>query len=235
LLSGDPFLCAAYAPDQPKRDLHAEMAVFVEGPEVVNTPGFGSDDNRIDRRQWYKQANFLTLYRGGARKLMEVLLKRDGPLLSLDDAQRIIAGVRRQWVGLWNWQSDLIERVRRTGYMTLPFTAHARHIDLTSADSENRTHNEKIVCNFPVQCIAANTMLRIQSLLADRLPPPVHLCLNTYDAILLDCPSPASAQAARAAFEEVVHHVRTADYWNLLCQHYQRPIVLAYGVAEMRH
>jgi len=220
LISHDPYLCEAYGPSGGDRDLHTELAQFVEGMAVTDTHNFHSGDNRTDRRQWYKQARFLSLYRGGPDILRRTLIKVGGPILSAPRAQEIIEGCRNQCSGLWEWQDRAIALAASEGFVSIPLTGHRRHT------SPEDPQFERIVCNFPVQCIAALTNLRLQSYLAPRLPAHTHLILNTYDSLTFDTINPS---ALDTLYREGIHWLTEQDYWHMLQQQYQNEILLDYG------
>lgn len=211
LLSGDPVLIRAYMED---RDLHTDLAVEVEGAEVLANPHFNTGDKRLDPRQWYKQSNFLMLYRGGAAQLQLTLLKLTGRVFPYEYCQRIVEGTRRRYSRLMEWHDELVAEVVRTGGLLLPITYHYRSFDPRALPE---------IANFPVQTTAANLTSALARYVNVRLPPipiysvpsviPVNLI---HDALVYDARTEADARRVKALMEEALEHERTRGYWARL-------------------
>ncbi len=218
LSSGDPFLVSVFVDG---RDQHTGLAIFCEGPQIVDNPNFGSGDRRTDPRQWYKQSNFLISYRGGWTKFQATLLKLTGRLFPEEFCRKVVADTRRLQAGLWQWQDIQIRIVRETGRLTLPLTMHSR-------DFQEEEGPE--ICNFPIQSLAAIEMLSVASHLTPRLPKPILLFQNIHDALKLDCP-PGKSKEGTELLTSSIRYTITEGYWAQMEKHFGRHIPVTYKVS----
>jgi len=213
VLSGDPSLIIPY---QNNRDLHTELAIACEGKSILSNPHFHTGDRRLDPRQWYKQSNFLMLYRGGAHRLRTTLLKLSGKWFPYSWCCEVVNRTRNHYSGLMQWHDRLLQEVEETGRLILPPTYHSRTFYPTQLPE---------IANFPVQTAAAITLHRIASRLTNTSLPPlsqtnvsVAACQNIHDSIVLDCRTPAIADDMQAAITSAVNWVAEHDYWARLCE-----------------
>jgi len=207
LLSGEPVLIGIYLADG---DIHTRTAIVLFGEDVVHTKGFHLGDNKIDRRQWSKQFNFARLFRAGAQKMRELILKEAGILLPWDVVQREAARRKQDWPVLWAWQESLLLQCGRDGYMQLPFTGQSRYLDPSS------DHNT--ILNFPIQTTAGNILHRLKHYVIQRLPSGCHLFADIYDAVYIDCPPTVSPDTVNNIVQSAVQWLETEDYWYMLKQ-----------------
>ena len=174
---------------------------------ILNTLGASSDPRENDPqfksvwRQMGKTLNFLVLYRGGADAFRTTLLKDAGesknlPLLkvisekmSLPVCQNIIDNFNERYYQFRGWQDDLIEIACRDGRLELP-TGWSRSFPGGAQVIRKTFINE--ICNFPVQCIAAQLLQSAKwevckAIARKRLP--ILLITQTYDSMTFDLPS----------------------------------------------
>lgn len=224
LLSGDASLLRNY---QENRDLHADRAVFIFGPSILNHPNFRCGDMRLDPRQWSKTFNFEDLYLAGAIAMQANLLEASGQLFPLSFFFSIIDSRATLRPGLHAWQQSIIAEANTTGYLVLPITGHSRWF--FGAEKPNE------IVNFPIQTTAALTMCAIQRRIHHLLPSinqrnsPVHLFTNWYDANYFDCRT-TFLPTLRSIIEEAVTFVATQEYWAWISSHYGRTVPLKYEV-----
>lgn len=244
LLSGEPSLIAAFTAGL---DLHTERAIATFGqdfllgkyPELLNVPfalwkkvcpAFDALERQVGKR-----INFADLFRAGADKIRNSVYDDIGIWVDMHIFEKAVRNRPQDRPLLWAWQESLIADAHRDGRLTLPFTGQSR----TFLGGDKFDVNE--IVNFPVQTIASNVLLRIQHYVSAHLSPlsvstslhPVHLCCNTYDALLLDCSSSAAAQSARDLLARALDWLVTEDYWALLQRLYGRTVPLAYDIKEI--
>jgi hypothetical protein len=219
--SGEPTMLDNYAHDG---DLHGDRAVFVFGPDVVNDPAFHSGDMQTDPRQWAKRFNFEDLYWAGAKKMQEMLLLESGVFRPIAFFYEVVDSRSELRPTLYAWQRSLVAKAHRDGVLILPFTGHSRSLIAAKP-------NEAV--NFPVQTIAAVTMVAVQRELHRLLPalnhpaPPCYLITNWYDANYFDC-APSFLSELKDAFAIAIHHVAHTGYWAQICSYYGHYVPLKY-------
>ncbi len=177
LFSGDPLLVGAY---EKGLDLHSETARLLF-PTMDPTTIAGSDE-----RQLTKKLNFLVIYKGGGFKFQTVARAELGVELEIDFCNEIV----RKWYAdhrvFEGWQNGLIETVRQQGYLELP-TGWSR----TFAKGCGTDVYINEICNFPLQCPAAqltqSAQFSILRGLKKKLMQTKIVC-NTYDALYADMP-----------------------------------------------
>lgn len=231
LLSGDASMVAEYQKAKP--DLHGDMAVRIFGPEVLQNPYFGGGDGAKDPRQWAKQVNFLVLFRGGALKLQETILKECGVLLDFKTCKAIVDALPVQRPGLWAWQEALIKDVHKRGYIVLPWTGQSRYY-MGGLD-----YDVNEIVNTPIQTWAGNTLLRVQAAMESDLPdmndpdPDIWMFHNWYDAVYFDCRNQAAATRASTILGKAVQYVESQDCWGMLQDRLGRKVPLKFDVKEL--
>lgn len=160
LLSGDPAMCQEY---RGKPDLHGRTAQLMFGPEIANHPNYKSH-----YRQAGKTFNFRALFRGGAQKAHDTLLGDLGIDLSLARIHEIDTAFWNRHARLWQWQEELLDMVRKTGYYELPLIGQSRFYLGAYKNPDYLTETNEIV-NQPVQTFASNIMQSAQFTLWRRM------------------------------------------------------------------
>lgn len=230
LLSNDPPMMEEY---QGKPDLHTATARIIFGNEFVDdyikTHGIDAWKGS-EYRQAGKTTNFLMLFRGGARKLQESLMRDVGLVMSLESCVEIIKAFWTCHKDLWKWQQKVLAFVAKHGYYELPLIGQSR-LFLGGKGSQRRVGSE--IINLPVQATAANVMLSCQHELwwqfkQRRMKAIVPL--NVYDAAHIESPR-GEIYAVRRIMEEVIPN---PPYFQDLCNHLGRSIPMEYDVKESR-
>jgi hypothetical protein len=252
LLSGDPSLVRNYVE---KKDLHTDRAVQIWGMPVLSTPGFGSGDSTVDKRQWGKQLNFADLFLASPFRMQKTILELSGQLLPLPFFEGIARSRYEIRPGLCKWQYEMARHAEREGVIALPFTGQSRcflgfqldhekwekhHVLAPRAerfrdgDSAESLLNE--IVNFPIQTTAGNVLLRFDAVLRRLLPSPddpscpVYQFLNVYDALYFNVRR-SYVPTLRAKFAEASAIVASQDYWAMLCEHYRRTVPFSFSVS----
>lgn len=237
VLSGEPSLVDAF---NLNLDPHAMRAVATMG-EAAFTEGLPTDwqindspGNKLFKklyntpRQCFKHANFTDLNWGSADTLRRTILKKGGLLVSTAICEAAVASRSKVRPVLWKWQNEWVENTRRTHICLLPFTGQSRSF---SGLLQGNDVNECV--NFPIQCLAANTMIRVQSYVhralasLNTLAPPCHMFLNCYDALYFDTLK-SFVPTLDKIMADAIAWVTTQDYWHMICQHYGHTVPLAY-------
>lgn len=244
LYSGEPSLIAAFTAGL---DLHTERAIatfsrdYLLGkyPQLVDAPfalwkklcpAFDALERQVGKR-----INFADLFRAGADKIRNSVYDDIGIWIPLAVFERAVRNRPLDRPLLWAWQEGLIADARRDGYLSLPLTGQSRSF----LGGDKFDVNE--IVNFPVQTTASNVLLRIQHYCSSRLPSlaispsfhHIHLCCNTYDALLFDCRSPSALSEARSIIAEAMTWVQTQDYWASLQSLFGRTVPLTCDTKEI--
>lgn len=220
VLSGEPSLLETF---HTGGDVHADMAVRIFGPSILENPHFRSGDTLTDPRQWGKHANFLVLYRGSPSKFQSLILWMTGKTLSMSLCEQVVRGAIAARPVLWAWQETLIEEARRRGYIEVPFTGHSRSF------RGGTDYDVNEICNYPVQTWASNVVLDVQRRVHARVHrnPDIKIYLNVYDAIYADCRTPEALTLYQETFDDVVRD--PDNLWHRLCNQTGRSAPLLFG------
>lgn len=180
---------------------------------------------QFDRRerQVGKRGNFARGYRAGADKIRSSVHQDIGELLPMEIFEKFTRNARYDTPLLWAYQERLIAEARTTRHVILPITGQQRQFGGTEYDI-----NE--ICNFPIQTMAGNTMNRIQfrfRVLVEKWSDHIKPYLNIYDALKVDCRTPAYALLAKQKLIEACDWVAKHDYWAMLQDHYKREVPLS--------
>lgn len=235
LLSGEPTIVSEYNRELSgeKPDLHRARAISILGPSCLNDPYFGTGDSAKDPRQLGKTVNFADLFRASARRMYLTVLEAAGTAPPLSFFQSIENQRPHDRPTLWAWQESLLESAQSTGHLTLPLVGTKRSFP----GNARRDHLNEIV-NFPVQTLAASTLLAFQHALHPHLPslnshnPPILLFNNCYDALYFDLRTshlPFLTDLLSSVRTELI----TNGFWASLCSLYT-PVPLKYGI-EILH
>lgn len=219
LLSNDDVMMEAY---QGKPDLHGDTAKMIFGDDIVNHPAY-----RSIYRQAGKVLNFLVLYRGGAQKFHETLIREVGIDYPIEKCVSAINDFRRKHRGLIKWQDGLFDFVMQHGYYELPLIGQSR-LFLGGRKAKEKAINE--IVNLPVQALAADVMLSAQYSLWSRFKQvglkAVVPC-NIYDAALIECPKNELYRVEKV-MEEILPNPL---FYQYLCTELGRTLPLEYDVS----
>lgn len=230
LLSNDGPMLAEYAG---KPDLHTKTARLIFGDAFCDDyiAKFGmSAFKESAYRQAGKTLNFLVLYRGGARKFQQTLMRDVGLDYPLDKCQAAIRAFGQRHAGLVAWQDSLLREAKVKNRLELPLTGQSR-LFLGGAKVVESQVNE--ICNFPVQTTAANIMESAQFELwcrfrAARLKSLVPV--NIYDAAAIEV-APHELATVQSLMASVLPN---PPYFQRLCELLGRTIPLAYDFSVVR-
>ena len=181
LLSGDSRMLREYRNDE---DRHAGLALVCWSHLTGNEPDF-----KDHWRQAAKQLNFLMVYKGGALKFQETLRKEHNIEMDITLCEQAILTFNLRYPEFRQWQDRLIEQACRTGYLEVP-TGWSRSFS-GGREAILATYTNEI-CNFPVQCLAAQLMLSSQAAIIyaienEKLSAVIPT--QTYDHLMIDVPS----------------------------------------------
>lgn len=222
LLSGDTPMMTAY---RGKPDLHGDTARMIFGDDIVKHPKY-----RSLYRQAGKVLNFLVLYRGGAKKFYDTLIRDVGFEYPLDKCVAAINAFKKKHHELIAWQDGLFDFVLRHGYYELPLIGQSR-LFLGGRRAKEKAINE--IVNLPVQALAADIMLSAQYSLWSRFRreglKAVVPC-NIYDAALVECPKHELYRVTKIMDEVLPNPV----FYRHLCAELGRSLPLEYDVTKER-
>lgn len=226
VLSGDMSLLNAYNRGD---DLHTGLAIRCEGPDIINHPHFKSGDGKLDPRQWYKQGNFLILFRGGVLTFQTTVLRECNKILSSSFAQNVINALKLEREGLWAWQDEKIAEAHRNGRIDLPIIGISRYFMGGDKFDENE------ICNFPVQTWAGtlqnmadkDTDLALNQ--RTRRFPSIVPFLNVYDSGKYDCKDDGEVERIQDIMRDVVNNLTTTGLWAQLCDNTGHHVPLEYS------
>ncbi|HEC64219.1 MAG TPA: hypothetical protein ENI23_02875, partial [bacterium] len=181
LLSGDPVMIQEYIDGI---DRHANTALFFWPDADITSDEFTRKPD--GQRQAGKTTNFLVLYKGGAFKLQETIMRDTGRVVSLKKCQEAIWACYSKYKRFGAWQQELLDTVASQGYLEL-ITGWSR--TWSKGTPKGSVINE--ICDFPVQTIAAQIAQSAhyeieKELLQRRLKTKI--CLQVHDSLLLDGP-----------------------------------------------
>jgi uracil-DNA glycosylase family 4 len=222
LLSNDSAMMEEYSG---KPDLHGKTAQLLFGPEIVNHPQF-----KKVHRQAGKTFNFRALYRGGAEKAQETLMKDYGISMSLARIGEVDKAFWDRHWGLRRWQDSLVDFVRKHGYYELPLIGQSR-LYLGGKRAQAKALNELV--NQPVQTCAADIMLSAQfHLWAEfkRRGMQAVAATNIYDAAAIECPR-FEIHEVHQCIEAVLPN---PPYYAALCDRLGRSLPLEFELKEIK-
>lgn len=223
LLSGDQPMMTEY---MGKPDLHTQTAKLIFGDTITNTPDFKNSKYR----QAGKTLNFLMLYRGGARKFQETMMRDIGIYMTVAQCQQAIDKFWYAHPELRAWQDGLIAEATAKGYIELPLIGQSR-LFLGGASAIEDNVNE--IVNLPVQAIAANVMLSGQFEVYNTIRDQnlrTRMPLNVYDAAALEVP-PLELDPVLAIMKQVVPN---PPFYSALCKVLGRTLPIEYDVKVTR-
>lgn len=173
-------------PSTPEGNLHVRTtsSVFGISPEEAR--------NNLALYTAGKTLNFLTLYGGGADKVVAGLEKRaeEQPGLALrvpteEEAREWLAAHRRTYPGYWEWVGRVIDESRARGYSLTVFGRPRFLPDLDSPRPDLRAEAERQAVNHCIQGTAAD-IAKMAMLQLRRNIPGIRILLQVHDEILIE-------------------------------------------------
>lgn len=149
LLSGDPVMIKEY---KDGIDRHTNTALFFFPDADVTSDEFLRKPD--GQRQCGKTTNFLVLYKGGATKLRETIMRDLGIEVDYSRCVQAIAAFDARYPHFRRWQDFLLGTVARQGYIEL-ITGWSRYWG-KGHEAANANINE--ICDFPIQTTAAQIL-----------------------------------------------------------------------------
>lgn len=220
IVSGDPDMIAEY---QAGVDRHWQRACeFFSPPCSVHGETRDKSCAECDiHRQVGKTCNFLIIYYGGAWRLRLTLRKDIAYETSLDWCKETVRAARNRYPGYYAWCARHIRDVSKKGYYEDPILGGGRWY---TASQKVNWLDKSMLVNFPIQYIAANTLLAGQMPLTFHLAREFHsrVIHNTYDAFTIHGPLEELDDVKKLAY----HYLSTSDYWRRVCDYYGREVPL---------
>jgi hypothetical protein len=221
LLSGDEPMIREY---MGKPDLHGKTAKLIFGEDIVRHPEYKSK-----YRQAGKTLNFLVLYRGGARKFQQTLLRDVGIDYPIAKCVHAVQDFFREHPQLIAWQDEMCRVVFEQGFYELPLIGQSR-LFLGGKRAHEKHINE--IVNLPVQAIAANITLSAQYDLwaaFKKAGLKATVACNIYDAALIECPR-YEIHRVRDVMNQVLPR---PSFYRSLCAELGRELPLEYESKEV--
>ena len=173
-VSGDPVLKQAFERGE---DVHARTASEVLGIALA--------DVTRDQRRAAKTINFGLLYGMSAFGLSQALK------IPRAEAKEYLERYYARLVGVQAWQSQVLEDLRASGYVTTLFGRRRYLPDIHQRNYQARQAAERMAINTPIQGAAADIIKRATVALQNRLDadaPGARLILQVHDELVLECP-----------------------------------------------
>lgn len=171
----------------------------------------------MDRwRQLGKTLNFLTLFRGGAKKAQETAARDNGLLLPLDVWKKIVGGFYAKHPVFAAWQNGWINEVITKGVAVLPVLGQSRMF-LGGRPSLDTAINE--IANCPIQTLAADAMLdAVRAMRRELREKSMRTTVSNiiYDAMYPDCPREEVTEVRSM----MKRHLSDIDFWHRLEAYY---------------
>lgn len=215
LLSNDPVMMDEYTGSP---DFHTKTAKLIFGDDIVDHPNFKSL-----YRQAGKTLNFLMLYRGGAFKFQETLMRDIGLDYPIGKCNEALNAFKKRHARLFEWQDELIRFVGKNHYYELPLLGQSR---LFTGGRADKIKSEKEIANLPVQATAANISLSAQYTLwkaFKRHKMTAIIPINIYDAGMIECKK-HDLSKVKQLMQEILP---MPPYYRALCDHLGRELPLA--------
>ncbi|MEN0006710.1 MAG: DNA polymerase I [Bacteroidota bacterium] len=173
-ISGDEVMVEAF---QAGQDIHRATAA-----RVFEVP---YDEVTKEQRYRAKTVNFSIIYGAGATNLSKQLdIKRA-------EAKDLIEAYFRQYQGLKNYMTNVVEDARKNGFVTT-LMGRRRHLrDINSRNGAVRSHSERNAINTPIQGTAADmikiAMINVHKALNDQ-QLQTKMILQVHDELVFDVP-----------------------------------------------
>jgi len=177
-LSGDPAMIDAFRQGE---DIHLAMAKKIFGPQA------GAKERKVA-----KSCSFLTVYGGGARRLLEVA-SQGGIVLDLEEARGVIEDWKRAFAQAWAALESWREAAMRERLATSAWGRKRRFRPEETADEVARAG-----ANHRIQATAAD-MMKLAMAVVDRLVAPAGgwIALQVYDELVVVVPEGVAEWGAR--------------------------------------
>ena len=223
LLSGDPTMIATYT--DPNRDIHIDttLEVWPSAIPILNRANPLYHD-WYTKRQLGKRGNFLVVYRGGPRALVETARRYAAIEVPLPLAEHIVYSIRRRFARLCQWQEELIDEAHTNGHLLLATGWMRTFGGATREDTADSYLNE--IANFPVQTTAAQCVQSAQTVILERRQSDSLTFVipqQDHDSITIDCHR-SSWPATRAM---VIAAMTLPPLWRYYCEKLHRTVPLA--------
>ena len=172
--------------------------IYKEGGDihdVTATHFFGKGYSK-NQRSRAKAVNFLIVY-GGGPEVMRLNLRKEGILITVEEAARWIKKWKQLYTVAWNYMVSL-----QTDAMTIKVVQAPNYLIKRRFGGGGKSLKKlaKEGANMPIQCGAAMMTLRAGYILEKSLDPEEGIVVNlVHDEIVLDCPNDG-----RAASEKLV-------------------------------
>lgn len=145
-LSGDPVMIQVF---QEGRSIHEETLWRI----------FHTRKSPESLRQYTtaKAINFLTLYGGGAEKIVEQLEKLGLEPPSKEQAEEWLSMHRETYSGYWKWAAEVVRRAKQPPHVSYTIMGRPRFLpDIVSTDPSRRYRAERQAVNHCVQGSASD-------------------------------------------------------------------------------
>lgn len=177
-------------------DLHSANASVIFGEAFTS----GDDAARFQFRQLAKSAGFAVCYMAEASTVYERIIAM-GVRITLRQVEAMLRKMRSGFRKYYDWQSERLEEITRTGYVYEPVTGRRRWLGHEPSLTE--------AANFPIQGGAAGLMnLRLPEIVAEvrRLKLPAKPIAQVHDSGTFQVRNEAIAE-----FEGVAERIFTAS------------------------
>jgi DNA polymerase-1 len=188
--TGDEVMCQAFADD---RDIHSAVASQIYG--------VAEKDVTAEMRRVAKTVNFGVIYGMSAHGLSQRLG------IPREDAERFIDSYFARYKSVLDYQTNLLEKCRQTGYVTT-ILGRRRRIDGIRADSSYRSRNqpEREAINMEVQGSAADLIKMAMLNLHRRLKRDKwrsRMLLQIHDELVFESPPDELPKLRALVIEEM--------------------------------
>jgi len=226
LLSGDVGLTRELADGS----VHVERAKYLFGANE-----FDYDDEAFKETPQYAGAKttvFADLFLSRPETMHRAILTDVGLSLPLAMFQGLVADRHVLRPEFYQWQLDLIQEACDKNIIILPLTGHSRQFP---GAPETVRKDQSTIVDFPIQTVAALTLLDIQHKLRELLPsvtdPDRKICMlaQIYDSTLLDC-HPDHVDEALDMIRIAFEWTQTHGYYKKISDHYGNVVPLAYKI-----
>ena len=188
-MAGDEAMIAAF---RSGGDFHAETAakVFHVAPDQVTH----------EMRRQAKAVNFGIVYGISAFSLSQDIG------VSVAEAKAYMEAYFATFPGVRTYMDAIVERAREQGYVETLFHRRRELPEIRSSNFNMRSFGERVALNMPIQGTAADIMKLAMVAVEKRLKrelPEAKLVLQVHDELIVECPKPQAAAAAKLLEEEM--------------------------------
>ncbi len=218
LLSGDPNMMQDYIDGV---DRHTQTALFFFPDADITSDEFLRKPDGL--RQCGKTTNFLVLYKGGANKLRETIMKDLGRDIPLHVCVNAIKAFDKHYPDFRRWQDWLIDTVARDGYLET-VTGWTRRWGVGRKAAENNVNE---IADFPIQTTAAQILQGAHyEMECSRESQKLRslFILQQHDSLFVD-EFPGEGDAVEAV---VTEHLHNPCIYKMICQELGRAVPLEF-------